>query len=83
RIPYRLDCHKLICGSFFLCHGKQHILHNHNRSTPGSDYHQTGGEYVDGHTSPEFPGAAWGTVVFMKASLAHLTEGYKANYQNL
>ncbi|MBJ9269422.1 hypothetical protein I5497_20285 [Citrobacter freundii] len=45
--------------------------------------HKSSGEYVDGHTSPEFPGAAWGTVVFMKASLAHLTEGYKANYQNL
>ena len=45
--------------------------------------HKPSGEYVDGHTSPEFPGAAWGTVVFMKASLAHLTEGYKANYQNL
>ena len=45
--------------------------------------HKSGGEYVNGHTSPEFPGAAWGTVVFMKASLAHLTEGYKANYQNL
>ena len=41
------------------------------------------GKYYYGHTSPEFPGAAWGTVVFMKASLAHLTEGYKANYQNL
>ncbi|MCX8981204.1 hypothetical protein NLN92_25035, partial [Citrobacter portucalensis] len=40
--------------------------------------HKSGGEYVNGHTSPEFPGAAWGTVVFMKASLAHLTEGYKA-----
>ncbi|MDV0516541.1 T6SS immunity protein Tli3 family protein [Citrobacter portucalensis] len=45
--------------------------------------HKSGGKYVDGHTSPEFPGRAWGTVVFMKASLAHLTEGYKANYQNL
>ncbi|MEB0867054.1 hypothetical protein G8S19_20430 [Citrobacter sp. SX206] len=45
--------------------------------------HKSSGEYVDGHTSPEFPEAAWGTVVFMKASLAHLTEGYKANYQNL
>ena len=45
--------------------------------------HKSSGEYVDGHTSPDFPGAAWGTVVFMKASLAHLTEGYKANYQNL
>ena len=45
--------------------------------------HKSGGEYVNGHTSPEFPGAAWGTVVFMKESLAHLTEGYKANYQNL
>ncbi|MEQ5166736.1 hypothetical protein ABN262_21585 [Citrobacter youngae] len=47
------------------------------------DKHKSSGEYVDGHTSPDFPGAAWGTVVFMKASLAHLTEGYKANYQNL
>ena len=45
--------------------------------------HKSNGEYVDGHTSPEFPGRAWGTVVFMKAALAHLTEGYKANYQNL
>ncbi|WP_370609087.1 hypothetical protein NMD12_22635 [Citrobacter portucalensis] len=45
--------------------------------------HKSGGKYVDGHTSPEFPGRAWGTVVFMKASLANLTEGYKANYQNL
>ena len=45
--------------------------------------HKSSGKYVDGHTSPEFPGRAWGTVVFMKASLAHLTEGYKANYQNL
>ena len=41
------------------------------------------GKYYYGHTRPESPGAAWGTVVFMKASLAHLTEGYKANYQNL
>jgi hypothetical protein len=32
---------------------------------------------------PESPGRAWGTVVFMKAALPHLTEGYKANYQNL
>ena len=45
--------------------------------------HKSKGEYVDGHTSPDFPGRSWGTVVFMKASLAHLTEGYKANYQNL
>jgi hypothetical protein len=45
--------------------------------------HKSSGEYVDGHTSPDFPGAAWGTVVFMKAALLHLTEGYKANYQNL
>lgn len=45
--------------------------------------HKSSGKYVDGHTSPDFPGRAWGTVVFMKASLAHLTEGYKANYQNL
>ena len=45
--------------------------------------HKSNGEYVDGHTSPEFPGRAWGTVVFMKTALAHLTEGYKANYQNL
>ena len=45
--------------------------------------HKSKGKYVDGHTSPEFPGRAWGTVVFMKAALAHLTEGYKANYQNL
>jgi hypothetical protein len=45
--------------------------------------HKSRGEYVDGHTSPDFPGRSWGTVVFMKASLAHLTEGYKANYQNL
>ena len=45
--------------------------------------HKSGGEYVNGHMRPESPGRAWGTVVFMKASLAHLTEGYKANYQNL
>ena len=45
--------------------------------------HKSGGEYVNGHIRPESPGDAWGTVVFMKASLAHLTEGYKANYQNL
>ena len=45
--------------------------------------HKSNGKYVDGHTSPEFPGRAWGTVVFMKTALAHLTEGYKANYQNL
>ncbi|MEG1090949.1 MAG: hypothetical protein RSE38_06445, partial [Acinetobacter sp.] len=31
--------------------------------------HKSSGEYVDGHTSPDFPGAAWGTVVFMKAAL--------------
>ncbi|HHW4413131.1 hypothetical protein HV183_22160 [Citrobacter freundii] len=45
--------------------------------------HKSSGKYVDGDTSPDFPGAAWGTVVFMKAALLHLTEGYKANYQNL
>ncbi|MBN4859552.1 MULTISPECIES: hypothetical protein [Citrobacter] len=45
--------------------------------------HKSSGEYVNGHMRPESPGDAWGTVVFMKASLAHLTEGYKANYQNL
>ncbi|SAD79409.1 Uncharacterised protein [Enterobacter cloacae] len=45
--------------------------------------HKSSGEYVNGHMRPESPGHAWGTVVFMKASLAHLTEGYKANYQNL
>ena len=45
--------------------------------------HKSSGEYVNGHMRPESPGRAWGTVVFMKASLAHLTEGYKANYQNL
>ena len=45
--------------------------------------HKSSGEYVNGDTSPDFPGAAWGTVVFMKAALLHLTEGYKANYQNL
>lgn len=41
------------------------------------------GKYVDAHMRPESPGRAWGTVVFMKAALPHLTEGYKANYQNL
>ncbi|MDM2714928.1 hypothetical protein OGY34_00285, partial [Citrobacter sp. Cy232] len=45
--------------------------------------HKSSGEYVNAHMRPESPGRAWGTVVFMKASLAHLTEGYKANYQNL
>ena len=45
--------------------------------------HKSKGKYVDAHMRPESPGAAWGTVVFMKAALAHLTEGYKANYQNL
>lgn len=38
--------------------------------------HKSKGKYVDAHMRPESPGAAWGTVVFMKAALAHLTEGY-------
>ena len=45
--------------------------------------HKSKGKYVDAHMRPESPGAAWGTVVFMKKGLNNLVESEKLNYQNL
>ncbi|HHE4950745.1 UNVERIFIED_ORG: hypothetical protein FHU00_3099 [Citrobacter freundii] len=45
--------------------------------------HKSNGEYVNAHIRPESPGAAWGTVVFMKKGLNNLVESEKSNYQNL
>ncbi|WFZ48102.1 T6SS immunity protein Tli3 family protein [Citrobacter braakii] len=45
--------------------------------------HKSNGEYVNAHIRPESPGAAWGTVVFIKKGLNNLVESEKSNYQNL
>ncbi|WP_312984698.1 hypothetical protein [Atlantibacter sp.] len=56
---------------------------------PGVDYtfiddtYNPKGEVLKGHISPEFPGSAWGEVIFMKEALTNLVDSHKANFKNL
>jgi hypothetical protein len=45
--------------------------------------HHLKGELVHDHIDSQSPGAAWGTVIFMKQSLKGLWEAHKKNYINL